>query len=1062
MTQVFTIYSVFFLATALVSFFVSFLAWQRRSVKGAYELTLLMIAAGFGAFCLIFETAASSVSEKIFWSKLEYIGGTATPLLYLIFVLRFSGKDKYISVKNILLLLIVPAITLLLVVTNQQHNLIWSGFSSISSETNLMEYYHGIGFWIGYIAYTYVLLSWATISLFTFIIRHTMMFRAQGWIILIAGLCPWISSFIYITGNNPVAGLDLAPVSIILSGTLAAYAIFYIRFLDLVPVAREILVEILTDGIIVLDGLNRIQDINEAALSFLGVKNKNVLGKPIESAGATVNILLDAVILKESVDQIEVRDKNSIRTFSIFIRAIKNQTGSRLVAIRDITDQIENQREIFAAEERYRNMFTMFRLMADNMPDMLWAKDLDKKYIFANKSVCENFMGAKDTDEPIGKTDLFFAVREQQKFPERSDWHTFGEVCQDSDQVVINSGKTEHFDEFGNVKGKFLFLDVRKSPIVDENGKMIGVVGSARDVTNQKKSESEIYQRDILLDAIAKATGLLVQGEDLRESINGALEIIGKATKVNRVYIFQNSYKPEFSMPLMSQSYEWTDGSVQPQIDNPELQELPYETACPRWCKVLSSGGVIVGNISEFPEPEKTYLAEQGIVSILVTPIFIDKTFWGFMGFDDCLVERGWPPTQERILSAAANTIGAAYLRKKNQKELIEAKEKAEESDRLKSAFLANMSHEIRTPMNGIMGFANLLKEPDLRGETQQEYIMIIEKSGIRMLNIINDLIDISKIESGQSEIITSVCNLNELTDFIYTFFKPEVEGKSMRLIINNALPDTEAVIKTDREKIIAILTNLVKNAIKYSDKGTIEFGYKLTKPEGNNRINSNKLEFYVKDSGIGIAKDRQQAIFERFVQADINDSRAFQGAGLGLSITRAYVEMLGGRIWVESVIGKGSIFYFTVPYNVEKKIITRPKDKNPSPGADNENLYKNLKILIAEDEAASDLLITILLKGISNETLHARTGIEALEICQRNPDINLVLMDIKMPLMDGYEVTRQIRKFNKKMIIIAQTAYGLTGDREKAIAAGCNDHISKPINRDTLLKIIKTHFRNK
>lgn len=245
------------------------------------------------------------------------------------------------------------------------------------------------------------------------------------------------------------------------------------------------------------------------------------------------------------------------------------------------------------------------------------------------------------------------------------------------------------------------------------------------------------------------------------------------------------------------------------------------------------------------------------------------------------------------------------------ENELKLAKEKAEESDRLKSAFLANMSHEIRTPMNGILGFAELLKEPDLTGEEQQAYIQIIEKSGARMLNIINDIIDISKIEAGLMKLYVKESNVNEQIKYIYTFFKPEVESKGLEFTCKTPVPEKEAFIKTDREKVYAILTNLVKNAIKFTEKGSIEFGYALK----TDREDA-KLEFYVKDTGIGIPKDRKDAIFERFIQADIADNMARQGAGLGLSISKAYVEMLGGKIWVDSEEGVGSTFYFTLPYH--------------------------------------------------------------------------------------------------------------------------------------------------
>ena len=390
--------------------------------------------------------------------------------------------------------------------------------------------------------------------------------------------------------------------------------------------------------------------------------------------------------------------------------------------------------------------------------------------------------------------------------------------------------------------------------------------------------------------------------------------------------------------------------------------------------------------------------------------------------------------------------------RKEAEDLIIKAKEQAEESDRLKSAFLANMSHEIRTPMNGIMGFTSLLKETNLTVENQQEYIKIIDQSGTRLLNIINDIIDISKIESNQMMVSISETNVNEKIKFIYDFFKPEASSKGIYLNFKNGLAEKEAFITTDGEKIYAVLTNLVKNAIKFCDNGIIDFGYEL-KTDCKNP----ELEFYVKDSGVGIPNGRQHAVFDRFIQADISDKRAFQGAGLGLSISKAYVEMLGGKIWVESEVGVGSSFYFTIPYNAIQKTETAPIKTLQE--KESENQVKNLKILIVEDDAISKLLIMKAVTKFSSEILTVSTGIKAVEACRNNPDIDLIMMDINMPVMNGYEATKEIRQFNKKVIIIAQTANAFAGDKNNAIAAGCNDYISKPINRDLLNKTVQKYF---
>jgi hypothetical protein len=308
-----------------------------------------------------------------------------------------------------------------------------------------------------------------------------------------------------------------------------------------------------------------------------------------------------------------------------------------------------------------------------------------------------------------------------------------------------------------------------------------------------------------------------------------------------------------------------------------------------------------------------------------------------------------------------------------------------------------------------------------------------------------------------------SEINVNEYLDQVLVFFNPEADAKNIKLICSPGLQKKEAFLKTDSEKFHAILTNLVKNALKYTKTGFIEFGY-IRQP------NHSYLQFYVKDTGIGIPKDRQEAIFERFVQADIVDKMARQGAGLGLSISKAYVEMLRGSIWVESEVenlssGKSgsSTFYFTLPYNskplelsnvgIEILIPVNEIHINPE--------VSGLKILIAEDDESSSQLISIHIRKFGTDVIKVQNGREAVEACRNNPDIDLVLMDIQMPELNGYDATQQIRQFNTEVTIIALTAFALAGDREKAIKAGCNDYISKPVKMTELGEMIQKYFKS-
>jgi len=376
------------------------------------------------------------------------------------------------------------------------------------------------------------------------------------------------------------------------------------------------------------------------------------------------------------------------------------------------------------------------------------------------------------------------------------------------------------------------------------------------------------------------------------------------------------------------------------------------------------------------------------------------------------------------------------------EEELKTALEKAQESDRLKSAFLANMSHEIRTPMHGIFGFVSLLDNPDLDNEKRKQYINIIRKNGDRLLSTINDLIEVSKIRAGQMKIAKSDTLVDKQINDLYEFFKPEAMTKGLNLETRTPENKDGLSIVTDATKLYSVLTNLIKNAIKYTEKGKIIFGYKVA---------GEKIEFFVKDTGIGIPKERQRAVFNRFEQADIEDKKAREGSGLGLAIAKAYVKMLDGDIFLESTENKGTTFSFTIPF---------VKSKRTETVSDGEQQYKPPEdldsdactIMVAEDEEASALFLKIILRGKFKEILFAKNGVEAVELFKKHPEIKIILMDIKMPEMDGHEATKQIRALNKDVVIVAQTAHALARDKHKALESGFNDFITKPIQKEDLL----------
>ena len=379
--------------------------------------------------------------------------------------------------------------------------------------------------------------------------------------------------------------------------------------------------------------------------------------------------------------------------------------------------------------------------------------------------------------------------------------------------------------------------------------------------------------------------------------------------------------------------------------------------------------------------------------------------------------------------------------------ELEEAKERAEESDRLKTVFLANMSHEIRTPMNGILGFASLLKQAQVSEEQQKKYLNIIEQSGERMLNTINDLIDISRIEAKEVKLYTSDLNLNDAANYLYGLFKPDTDDKGLKFNYTLDLKGKTPHVVIDKEKLYVVFMNLIKNAVKYTDEGEIEFG--IAKSGG-------MLECYVKDTGIGIPEERREAIFDRFVQADLNIAQPYEGAGLGLAIVKGYLELMGGDIRVDSSPGKGAAFYFTVPVD------SNSFEKDELSASDNSQsqtrqILADSSVLVVDDDEISRLYLSEILEPYCKQISTVKSGIEAIEAVRKKPSPDIILMDIKMSGMDGYEATRRIREFDEKVIIIAQTAYAMQADRKKSLDAGCNAYISKPILRKELIELIGT-----
>jgi PAS domain S-box-containing protein len=402
--------------------------------------------------------------------------------------------------------------------------------------------------------------------------------------------------------------------------------------------------------------------------------------------------------------------------------------------------------------------------------------------------------------------------------------------------------------------------------------------------------------------------------------------------------------------------------------------------------------------------------------------VSINKTFWD----------------KKEVLVAVVRDFTE---RKEYEQNLLKALTKAEESDRLKTAFLQNMSHEIRTPLNAISGFSELLDIPDLSDDKRATFVQIIQNSSNQLISIISDILTISSLETNQVKINTSSVCINSTIIELLTIFKEQARKQNILLYAKQQLNDSESEIFTDKTKIIQILSNLISNALKFTHEGFVEFGYNLKE---------SYLEFYVKDSGIGINPEFHETIFERFRQADKSINKLYGGTGLGLAISKAFVELLGGKIRVQSELGSGSTFYFSILY--------RPANKIINISSSIENCTECKTILVAEDEEYNFLYLEELLNRINIKIIHTKDGTETINSFKQNPQVALILMDIKMPNMSGDEAAKIIKKFKPDLPIIAQSAYALEDDIKKHSGI-FNDYLTKPIKKDDLLNMLSKYI---
>ena len=615
----------------------------------------------------------------------------------------------------------------------------------------------------------------------------------------------------------------------------------------------------------------------------------------------------------------------------------------------------------------------VFKRVLDKVSDSILAASTDGTLVYANKQFIEEY-GVKGELGVQKVYDLPVSLHTKEIFEKR---------VQEIRDNGGNMGYHARYTRVGEVKERVHQV----STFIMEDGQEEIVWFFTQDITDVIKNRDELRELNYLLDAILNNIPVYMFVKDPEDDFR---------------YLYWNKALANHSKIPASRALGRTDFEIFPERSDAEK---------------FHQDDLELMRTGERLEMQETYVTAAGETRIVQTL----KTHIPLVGRVPLIIGISWDITNVQNI----------------EQELIQARIKAEQSDRLKSAFLANMSHEIRTPLNAIVGFSRLMTTTDNR-EDEKLYSEIINQNSDVLLQLINDILDLSKIEAGTFEYIKQPMDLGEMCHNVYEIHKGRVQ-EGVTLTLDNE--NDSLMINEDKNRILQLITNLITNAIKFTYEGEIHFGFKLKK---------DYIDFYVKDTGIGISEEKLSHIFGRFVKLN----SFVQGTGLGLAICQMIVEKIGGAITVESELHEGSTFRFTIPYDMYNK--QEKFKKNAEREQHLKVAIKSLQLrtlLVAEDVDSNFLLMNTVL-GKKYKLIRARDGREAVDMYKENhPD--LIFMDIKMPYMDGLEATRLIRGYSKDIPIIALTAFAFESDRERAIEAGCNDYLTKPVSQEAIEKIL-------
>ncbi len=619
---------------------------------------------------------------------------------------------------------------------------------------------------------------------------------------------------------------------------------------------------------------------------------------------------------------------------------------------------------------------------------------------------------------------------------------------------VIKMGTSECETELRIGEQKMNFNIVMRKIDVDDS---FFIAAYLIDLSSLHQAKNELQHQDSLLRTVNNMASMLLKSdpETFKKTLWDSLKMLGVNIDVDRVYIWRNFERG--NKLYMKQIFEWSEGA-EPQQGKDFVNQIPYDET-PYWHDTLSKGLSINSVVKNLPQAEQDILNPQGIISILVLPIFISGKFWGFVGFDNCKSERLFSPVEEHILHSSGVLLVSAILRNETTDSLIVAREAALESANAKSRFLANMSHEIRTPMNAIIGMATIARES---GDPQKinDCLDKIDIASKHLLGIINDVLDMSKIEARKFQLSEDEVSVERLIKNICSMHMGRVQEKNQKLIVDYD-EDIPPCVIADETRLSQVVTNLLSNAIKFTP---VDGVIRLIVVQLTEDTETTTIQVVVEDTGICIKPEHLKLLFNPFEQGAAGISRNFGGTGLGLAISRSIIESMGGKIDVDSEFGVGSRFRFTVTLTKGSSDFTlKSSDETSADSYD----FSGKTVLLVEDLEINRLVVESLLEPTGITIISAENGKIACDMFTTQPEkYDLIYMDMHMPVMNGLEATKNIRAADvaksKDIPIIAMTANAFTEDIAACKEAGMNDHLAKPLDVAELLRKTSLYLSEK